>query len=68
MTRGIFVLLVIGFVIAGCASTPAPTPRDTTTARRPPVVVVLVVDQMRSEYLETLGPRFTAGFRRVNPP
>lgn len=65
MTRGIFVLLVIGFAFAGCASTPAPTPRDPATARRPPVVVVLVVDQMRSEYLETLGPHFTAGFRRI---
>ncbi len=55
-----FVLLLAG-VAAACASAPrAPAERE-----RKPLVVILVVDQMRSEYLEMLGARFTGGFRRL---
>lgn len=65
MTSRFLVVLLAGFIAASCASTPRTTPRDPAAQPRTPLVVVLVVDQMRSEYLETLGPRFTGGFRRI---
>jgi len=58
--RRLFILLLAG-VAAACAS----ASRDPAERVRKPLVVVLVVDQMRSEYLEVLGPRFTGGFRRL---
>ncbi|MBA3640879.1 MAG: alkaline phosphatase family protein, partial [Acidobacteria bacterium] len=65
MTSRFLVVLLAGFVAASCASTPRTTPRDPAAQPRAPLVVVLVVDQMRSDYLEKLGPRFTGGFRRI---
>ncbi|CAN5816827.1 alkaline phosphatase family protein [soil metagenome] len=56
-----FVLFLLAVVASGCASAP---PR-TAPAGGPKLVVVLVVDQMRTDYLDVIGPRFTAGFRRL---
>lgn len=61
LMRRLFTLWLAGAFTAACASAP---PRAAEPGRKP-LVVVLVVDQMRSEYLETLGPRFTGGFRRL---
>lgn len=58
--RRLFILLLAG-VAAACAS----VSRGPAASARKPLVVILIVDQMRSEYLETLGPRFTGGFRRL---
>ena len=44
-----------------CAS----APRRETASRRSPLVVVLVVDQMRAQYLDDYGDRFTAGLKRI---
>jgi predicted AlkP superfamily pyrophosphatase or phosphodiesterase len=65
MTR--FVLLVLSFVLAtGCAAPRlADTQRTAPSSTGSPLVVVLVVDQLRSEYFETYGSRFTGGFRRL---
>lgn len=60
MTTRLFVLLLAGLT-AACASTPTLSPAGART----PLVVVLVVDQMRSEYLDALGPRFTGGLKRL---
>ena len=59
MTRRSAVLLIL--LAWGCATTPA---RD-TPPRRSPLVVVLVVDQMRVQYLEDYGHRFTSGLKRL---
>lgn len=59
--RRLSVVLLSAIVTSACASAP---PRA-LQPDRPPLVVVLVVDQLRSGYIETLGPRFTAGFRRL---
>src|SRR5918993_1107862 len=65
MIRRAVVLLLACVTAAACSSTPATPPASTPAAARKPLVVVLIVDQMRSGYLETLGPRFTGGFRRI---
>ncbi|MDQ3487484.1 MAG: alkaline phosphatase family protein [Acidobacteriota bacterium] len=65
MATRFLVLLLAGLVAASCTSTPRTAPRESAPGPRTPLVVVLVVDQMGSEYLETLGPRFTGGFRRI---
>lgn len=49
------------FTVAGCAS----APRQQAVTRRAPLVVVLVVDQMRTSYLEQYGSRFTGGLKRL---
>jgi predicted AlkP superfamily pyrophosphatase or phosphodiesterase len=61
MMQRLFVLLFAAAVTSACASAP---PRAVSPARAP-LIVVLVVDQMRTDYLDSLGPRFTAGFRRL---
>src|SRR5687767_3199254 len=69
MIRRVVVLLLACVTAVACSSTPntapAPAPASSPTTARKPLVVVLIVDQMRSAYLETLGPRFTGGFRRI---
>ena len=55
-------LLLLLLVFAACASAPT---RDAPPERRSPLVVVLVVDQMRAQYLDDYGIRFTAGFKRL---
>lgn len=65
MTNRLLLFVLAGFVGASCASSPMTTPLDAAVQPRAPLVVVLVVDQMTSEYLETVGPRFTGGFRRI---
>ena len=61
MMRRLFVLVLAAVVTAGCAS----APEQRAQAARARLVVLLVVDQMRTEYIETLRPRFTGGFRRL---
>ncbi|HEY0874130.1 MAG TPA: alkaline phosphatase family protein [Vicinamibacterales bacterium] len=66
MTR--LVPLVLCFVLlnGGCATIRrSDTPPGSQPAARSPLVVILVVDQMRSGYLEAYGARFTGGFRRL---
>ena len=63
--RRLLVLLLAGVTAAACASRASTTPTPAPAAARKPLVVILIVDQMRSGYLETLGPRFTRGFRRI---
>ena len=58
--RGIVVLL-FALVVYGCAPVPPPD----RSGRRPPLVVVLVVDQLRTDYLERYGPTLTGGLRRI---
>ena len=69
MMRQLAALLLAALTAAACASTagtaPSAAPAAVPVAARKPLVVVLIVDQMRSGYLETLGPRFTGGFRRI---
>lgn len=55
------IAFLLATLLSACASAPA---RDTGGARSP-LVVVLVVDQMRTEYIDLLGPQFTDGFRRL---
>ena len=59
--RYVLTLLLCAAVAAGCASAPA---RAVPTAG-PKLIVVLVVDQMRSAYIDAIGSRFTGGFRRL---
>lgn len=54
-------LLLVAVATASCASAPS----RAASGVRHPLVVVLVVDQMRTDYLDALGPRFTGGFRRL---
>jgi predicted AlkP superfamily pyrophosphatase or phosphodiesterase len=61
MMRRLFVLVLAAVLTANCASAPSRGAQPT----RARLVVLLVVDQMRTEYIETLGPRFTGGFRRL---
>ena len=54
-------LLVLGFsAAAGCATAPAQT-----APARTPLVVLIVVDQMRTDYLDRGLPHFTSGLRRL---
>jgi hypothetical protein len=61
MMRRLVVLVLAAVATAGCAS----APEQRAQPARARLVVLLVVDQMRTEYIETLGPRFTGGFRRL---
>lgn len=63
MTRRLAMLgcVVAAVAAAACAS----TPRRHDPGRRPPLVVVLVVDQMRAQYLDAYGGRFTGGLKRL---
>jgi arylsulfatase A-like enzyme len=61
MMRRLFVFILAAVATSGCASARS----GGEQAVRSPLVVVLVVDQMRTEYLDALGPQFTGGFRRL---
>jgi hypothetical protein len=64
MTRRACVFVLLFTVLAACA----PVARQATpgaAAPRSPLVVVLVVDQLRTEYLERYGGQLTGGLRRV---
>lgn len=61
MTLRFTALAVCAALTLGCASAPA----KPQASRRSPLVVVLVVDQMRTDYLENLRPAFTGGLRRL---
>ena len=62
MIKLLAVLFSLVVIAGGCASPPQ---RVETPARRAPLTVVLVVDQMRAEYFDAYGARFTAGFKRL---
>lgn len=57
----LLMLFVAAVVTSGCAS----APRRPADAGRPKLVVLLVVDQMRTQYIDDIGDRFTGGFRRL---
>ncbi len=58
-------LLSTLFVTAsGCASATG-SRRDSFASRRHPLIVVLVVDQMRAQYFDDYGDRFSAGLKRL---
>ncbi|MEO7407371.1 MAG: alkaline phosphatase family protein [Vicinamibacterales bacterium] len=67
------VMAAFALAVCGCASTsqPAPGARPPSpaaiaaTAERPSLIVLLVVDQMRTDYLERGQPYFTAGLKRL---
>jgi hypothetical protein len=62
MIRRLAILvLAAGLLLHACAPIPPPPARD----RRGPLIVVLVVDQLRTDYLERYGSRFTGGLRRI---
>lgn len=69
MTRFVPFVLCLLLVTSGCATTGrSEAPRAAAAAQtsaRSPLVVVLVVDQMRSEYFDAYGARFTGGLRRL---
>ena len=48
---------------SACAS--APAARREAPVQRHPLIVVVVVDQMRGQYLDDYGAKFTAGFKRL---
>jgi hypothetical protein len=61
MTRRFLVLALLAALAPGCATRSSPE----RTANRPRLIVVLIVDQMRSQYLEAYGGQFTAGLKRL---
>jgi hypothetical protein len=61
MTRRVPGFLLLLALLHGCAPLAPPE----KIGRREPLVVVVVVDQLRTDYLETYGPQFTAGLRRL---
>jgi len=52
---------LLALLVAG----PALAPARAQTPTRPKLIVLLVVDQMRSDYLDWYGTNFTAGFHRL---
>jgi arylsulfatase A-like enzyme len=59
--RSAIFALVAGLLLHACAPVPQPQSGD----RRRPLVVVLVVDQLRTDYLERYGSHLTGGLRRI---
>ena len=60
------ILRALVFVAAaGAANSCATAPRTPGPPRRAPLVVLLVVDQLRTSYLEDHRPHFTGGLRRL---
>ena len=59
--RHAILALVAGLFLHACATVPQPQ----AGARRGPLIVVLVVDQLRTDYLERYGSHFTGGLRRI---
>lgn len=60
-------LLILTLLVASaCATTPVSVARPVpAAAARMPLVVLLVVDQMRTDYLDRGQPHFTGGLRRL---
>jgi hypothetical protein len=58
---------VLIVAIGACANSvrPASPAIQTTAADRPSLIVLLVVDQMRTDYLERGLPQFTSGLKRL---
>ena len=66
MIRLVPLVLCLFLFGGGCATARrSEAPRGQQPSTKSPLVVVLVVDQMRSQYLEAYGNRFTSGFRRL---
>jgi len=61
MIRRLTVSLLLLTFAHGCAPVAPPE----APSGRQPLVVVLVVDQLRTQYLEAYGPQFTGGLRRL---
>ena len=61
------VLVALVFLLSACSSAPrnGPVTAPAPAAGGPSLVVVLVVDQMRTDYLERGMPHFTAGLKRL---
>ena len=59
--RPAIVVLLAALVLHACAPVPPPE----ASAGRSPLIVVLVVDQLRTDYLERYGSHFTGGLRRI---
>jgi hypothetical protein len=59
--RSAIFALVAGLFLHACAPVPQPESGD----RQRPLVVVLVVDQLRTDYLERYGSHLTGGLRRI---
>ena len=57
MTRRLVALLLL--------LTSVPLPAQQPAAPRPRLIVILVVDQMRTDYLERASPHFKAGLKRL---
>jgi predicted AlkP superfamily pyrophosphatase or phosphodiesterase len=56
---------LLPLAVALTATLPGPAAAPAAQPAPPKLVVILVVDQMRADYLEWYGGRFTAGFRRL---
>lgn len=56
--------LALSLLAAAVASAP-PKPAPASAAERPRLVVVVVVDQMRADYIDRYGQRWTGGLRRL---
>jgi predicted AlkP superfamily pyrophosphatase or phosphodiesterase len=50
---------------AGAQTPPRPVPKPASSAPRPKLVVVIVVDQMRSDYIEKFRGQWTGGLKRL---
>lgn len=61
------VLAALMFLLSACSSAPRSGPVDAPARPGgvPSLVVVLVVDQMRTDYLDRGAPHFTAGLKRL---
>src|SRR5215211_6066885 len=62
-----FLLAAFMVVSSGCANNlpPAPAAPAARTLEPPSLIVLLVVDQMRTDYLERALPQFTSGLKRL---
>lgn len=66
MRRAVFVFILLAACGCGSAARHQTVAQAAPPQQRPsPLVVVLVVDQMRSQYLEEYGARFTSGLKRL---
>jgi hypothetical protein len=65
MTRRVTLSLLLLTLAQGCAPVAPPVAPPEAPSGRHPLVVVLVVDQLRTQYLEAYGPQFTGGLKRL---
>jgi len=61
----ILAALIVAITTCTTAVRPAPRAIETTAGDRPSLIVLLVVDQMRTDYLERALPQFTSGLKRL---